>query len=137
MVVNKKRVQRLMREDNLLAIRHRKFLLTTDSEHDLEVYLNLAARMEVTAINQLWVADITYIHLQSEFLYLAVSSIVFPGSWWEGRWIARWQPGCRWQPCNKPSRLDSPRPAWCTTPIAGFSMPPKNTWTYWQHMLSK
>jgi putative transposase len=72
LLVNKKRVQRLMREDNLLAIRHRKFILTTDSQHELKVYLNLAARMEVTAINQLWVADITYIHLRSEFVYLAV-----------------------------------------------------------------
>jgi transposase InsO family protein len=72
MIVNKKRVQRLMRQDNLLAIRHRKFILTTDSQHDLKVYLNLAARMELTAINQLWVADITYIRLQGEFVYLAV-----------------------------------------------------------------
>ena len=72
MIVNKKRVQRLMREDNLLAIRHRKFILTTDSQHDLKVYFNLAARMQVTAINQLWVADITYIRLQIEFVYLAV-----------------------------------------------------------------
>jgi putative transposase len=72
MIVNKKRVQKLMKEDNLLAIRHRKFILTTDSHHELKVYFNLAARMEVTAINQLWVADITYIQLRTEFVYLAV-----------------------------------------------------------------
>ena len=70
--VNHKRVTRLMREDNLLAVQPRAFMLTTDSKHELEVYLNLASRMKLTGINQLWVADITYIRLQSEFVYLAV-----------------------------------------------------------------
>jgi putative transposase len=70
--VNHKRVVRLMREDNLLAIRHRRFVITTDSKHDLEVYLNLAKRMKLTAVNQLWIADLTYIRLNREFVYLAV-----------------------------------------------------------------
>jgi putative transposase len=72
LVVNHKRVARLMREDNLLAIERRAFRTTTDSNHELEVYLNLAARLKLTAINQLWVADITYIRLAAEFVYLAV-----------------------------------------------------------------
>jgi len=72
MVVNHKRVERIMREDNLLAIRHRKYILTTDSRHDFPVYVNLAVRMTVTAINQVWVTDITYIRLRAEFVYLAV-----------------------------------------------------------------
>jgi transposase InsO family protein len=72
MVVNHKRVGRIMREDNLLAIRRRKYILTTDSRHDYPVYMNLAARMTVTGINQLWIADITYIRLRREFVYLAV-----------------------------------------------------------------
>ena len=72
MVINHKRVARIMREDNLLAIRYRKFILTTNSQHDCQVYLNLAARMTVTAVNQLWVADITYIRLRTEFVFLAV-----------------------------------------------------------------
>lgn len=72
MPLNHKRVLRIMREDNLLAIRYRKFILTTDTLHEHEVYLNLAARMTVTAINQLWIADITYIRLRVEFVYLAV-----------------------------------------------------------------
>lgn len=72
MAVNHKRVSRIMREDNLLAIRYRKYILTTDCQHDFPVYLNLAARMTVTGINQLWVADITYIRLRVEFVFLAV-----------------------------------------------------------------
>jgi transposase InsO family protein len=72
MVVNHKRVLRVMRTDNLLAVRFRKYVLTTDSQHDCQVYVNLAARMTLTGINQLWVADITYIRLRVEFVFLAV-----------------------------------------------------------------
>jgi len=72
MLVNHKRVARIMREDNLLAVQPRTFRVTTDSAHELEVFLNLAGRMKLTGINQLWVADITYIRLQREFVYLAV-----------------------------------------------------------------
>jgi putative transposase len=72
MLVNHKRVVRIMREDNLLAVQPRTFMVTTDSAHHLEVFLNLASRMQLTGINQLWVADITYIRLQREFVYLAV-----------------------------------------------------------------
>jgi transposase InsO family protein len=70
--VNRKRVLRLLREDNLLSLRHRKFVLTTESRHGFVRYPNLAGRMRPTAINQLWVADITYIRLKEEFVYLAV-----------------------------------------------------------------
>ena len=70
--VNHKRVARLMAEDNLLCLRKRSFVRTTDSGHDLRVWLNLAGRMELTGIDQLWVADITFIRLAEEFLYLAV-----------------------------------------------------------------
>jgi putative transposase len=70
--VNPKRVYRLMREDNLLCVRRRKFLVTTDSAHGLRVYSNLARTMVLTTINQLWIADLTYIRLQLEFVFLAV-----------------------------------------------------------------
>jgi putative transposase len=72
MLVNHKRVARLMREDNLLAVQPRAFVVTTDAKHDFEVYLNLARKLKLTGINQLWVADITYLRLQTEFVYLAV-----------------------------------------------------------------
>ena len=71
-VVNHKRVYRLMREDNLLCLRRRKFVITTDSAHDLPVYANLTREMTLSGIDQLWVADITYIRLLVEFVYLAV-----------------------------------------------------------------
>ena len=70
--VNHKRVRRIMREDNLLCLRRRKFVVTTDSNHPFHVYPNLAGSMELTGIDQLWIADITYIRLESEFVYLAV-----------------------------------------------------------------
>jgi putative transposase len=70
--VNHKRVARMMAEDNLLAIRRRKYIVTTNSEHDLPVFRNLAATLKLAGINQLWVADITYIRLREQFLYLAV-----------------------------------------------------------------
>ncbi len=72
MVVNHKRVLRLMREDNLLSVQPKAFIVTTQPDHESEVYLNLAKRMKLTAINQLWVADITYIRLCQEFVYLAL-----------------------------------------------------------------
>ena len=70
--VNHKCVLRMMRDDNLLCVRRRAFLVTTDSRHALTIYPNLAHQMKPTAINQLWVADITYIRLRIEFVYLAV-----------------------------------------------------------------
>ena len=70
---NHKRVYRIMREDNLLCLRRRKFaVVTTNSNHNRPVYPNLANGMVLTGINQLWVADITYIRLELEFVYLAV-----------------------------------------------------------------
>ena len=71
--VNHKRVARLMREDNLLAVRKRRFVpQTTDSEHDFEVAVNVARRLVPTAIDQLWVADITYVRLGQADVFLAV-----------------------------------------------------------------
>ena len=68
----KEHVLKLMREDNLLCLRKRKFVLTTDSEHGSATYVNLAADLALTAVNQLWVADITYIRLLEEFVFLSI-----------------------------------------------------------------
>lgn len=72
LIVNHKRVLRVMREDNLLSLRKRKFVVTTDSIHGRLVYPNLIADLAPTAPNQVWVADITYIRLLEEFIFLAV-----------------------------------------------------------------
>jgi putative transposase len=71
--VNRKRVLRLMREDNLLCLRKPAFVpATTDGRHGWRIYPNLAWRLAPTAVNQLWVADITYVRLAEDFVYLAV-----------------------------------------------------------------
>lgn len=70
-------VRRILQNDNLLAIRKRKFKKTTDSKHGFTVYPNLAQYVQIKAINQLWVADITYLRLGREFVYLAVVLDVF------------------------------------------------------------
>jgi len=70
--VNRKRVLRIMREDNLLCLRRKSFVRTTNSDHHLPIYRNLARHLKLSGVNQLWVADITYIRLLHEFVYLAV-----------------------------------------------------------------
>jgi putative transposase len=71
-VVNHKKVLRLLREDNLLAVKKRRFVLTTETSPFLPVYPNLAQRLHVDGLDQLWVADLTYIRLRETFVYLAV-----------------------------------------------------------------
>jgi transposase InsO family protein len=73
LTVNRKRVLRLMRADNLLCLRRKPFVpITTDSQHGWRVVPNLARGMTPTGLDQLWVADITYVHLLEEFAYLAI-----------------------------------------------------------------
>jgi len=114
LVVNHKRVARLMREDNLLAVQPRAFVTTTDSDHACEVYLNLARRMTLTGIDQLWVADITYIRLRHEFVYLAVVLDGFSRKVVAGRWIGRWPRGWRrrrWSRRSRPATRVRPGPS--------------------------
>jgi putative transposase len=75
--VSSKKVLRLMRLDNLLCVRKRFRPCTTDSCHGEKVYENLAGDMTVEGVNRLWVADITYIRLLTEFVYLAIVVDVF------------------------------------------------------------
>ena len=73
LVVNHKRVLRLMRADNLLCLHQRPFVpVTTDARHDWPVVPNLARGMQLSGLDQLWVADITYIRLQEQFAFLAL-----------------------------------------------------------------
>jgi len=71
-IVNHKRVLRLMREDNLLCLRKKRFTRTTNSRHSFALHPNLVPELVITGIDQLWVSDITYIRLHREFIYLAV-----------------------------------------------------------------
>jgi catechol 2,3-dioxygenase-like lactoylglutathione lyase family enzyme len=71
-VVNHKRVARILRQDNLLAVRRKRFVVTTDGRHTWRLWPNLARWMRPNGPNQLWVSDITYLRLRSEFCYLAV-----------------------------------------------------------------
>ena len=72
LVVNHKRVLRLMRLDNLLAVRKRRFVFTTNSRHTSAVFPNLTEGLQLTGLNQLWIADITYVRVREAFLYLAI-----------------------------------------------------------------
>lgn len=71
-LVNHKKVQRMLREDNLLAVRKRRFVVTTDGRHSWRIWPNLARWVQCNGPNQLWVADITYLRLRGDFCYLAV-----------------------------------------------------------------
>ena len=134
--VNPKRVYRLMREDNLLCVRKRKFVVTTDSNHTRKVYPNLARDMILTAINQLWRADITYIRLRDEFVFLAVILDAY------SRRIIGWAldrsmedsltlTRCAWR-----WRAARSSPAWCIIPTGARNMPARTTRTCSRPMAS-
>jgi transposase InsO family protein len=121
--VNPKRVRRLMREDNLLCVRKRKFIATTDSDHDRKIYPNLTREMLLSGINQLWVADITYIRLETEFVYLAVIIDAF------SRRVIGWaldrtvEDDLTVLALRRALDCGGRLPAWCIIPIGAASMP--------------
>lgn len=77
LIVNSKRILRVMKQHNLFKHIKKRFIKTTDSEHECPVYPNLIKGLELTGINQLWVADITYIRILTGFVFLAVILDVF------------------------------------------------------------
>ncbi len=107
-----------MREDNLLCLRKRKFVVTTDSNHGLPIYPNLARQLVVTGIDQLWVADLTYIRLETEFVYVAVVLDAF------SRKVIGWALDRTLEATLTIDALQlalaerRPARAWCITPIA-------------------
>jgi transposase InsO family protein len=109
--VSHKRVRRIMREDNLLCLRHRKFVVTTDSNHNRPVYPNLAGELVLTGINQLWVADITYIRLEAESFTWRWCWMPTRAASWVGNWTAPWKTTLAWQPCAWPCEAARRRPA--------------------------
>ena len=125
--VNHKRVRRILREDNLLCLRRRKFVVTTDSNHHRRVYPNLAGALVLTGLNQLWVADITYIRLETEFVYLAVVIDAF------SRRVIGWEldrtveDDLTLTALRMALEVRRPSPDWCIIPIAVANMHPATT----------
>ena len=72
MIVNHKKVRRLMREHDLQPRRPRRYVATTDSDHDQPIYPNRTKGLTIDGPNQLWVADITYVAIVEGFAYVAV-----------------------------------------------------------------
>jgi putative transposase len=72
LVVNARKVRRIMREHDLSPKRKRRYVVTTDSNHDSPIYPNVAMNAEIDGPNQLWIADLTYIAIATGFAYLAV-----------------------------------------------------------------
>ncbi len=108
-------------------MQRRAYVVTTDSKHELEVYLNLAGRLKLTGINQLWVADITYIRLQKEFVYLAVILDAFSRKvvgWALDRTLAASLPKAALEMAIADRQ---PGPAWSIIRIVGCSMLQLNT----------
>jgi len=90
LAVNRKRVRRLMRQMGLQRPVRRRKRRTTDSEHPYPRYPNRVAELTVTHPDQVWVCDVTYVRVRSEFLYLAVILDVYPRAlrgWQLGRWL--------------------------------------------------
>jgi len=105
--INHKRVLGLMRSDNLLCVRRRKFLFTTDSRHGLPIYPNLVEGLVVTSIDQLWVADV-----------------------WAGHCGGAWKRLWRWKLCTWRFSVAGRNRGWCITPIAACNTLP---WTMLQN----
>lgn len=95
MLVNHKRVARIIGDDGLLAIPRQSSTVSSETRGQCEIYINLAGRMKLTGTNQLWVADITYVRLKREFVYLAVVLDRFSRrvvGWALDRTLATWLP---------------------------------------------
>ena len=127
-------VRRLMREDNLLVIRRRRFVVTTDSKHTFRVWPNLAQYLELTDINQLWVADFTFVRLEEEFVYLAVVLDAY------SRRVMGWAldrtmtGSLTVKALERALALRRPRRAGFTTRIKARSMRAWSTWTCWRRV---
>ncbi len=127
-------MRRLLREDNLLAIRRRRFVRTTDSDHGFRVYPNQPNTTWNSAqTNQLWVADLTYVRLQAEFVFLAVVLDAFSRrvvGWALGRDLKASLPLATLRPAisNQPA---SAARGWYTIPTRSRSMPARSMWDVW------
>jgi len=123
LVVNHKKIRRLMREHDLQPKARRRFVATTHSDHDLPIFPNLANGMTIDGPNQLWVADLTYVAILAGFVYVARSSMLGPAVSSAMRSAARSTRAWRWQRCGRQSDGGSRRRAVSIIPIADRSTP--------------
>jgi transposase InsO family protein len=126
--VNHKRIARIRQQDNLLAVRLEWFRPGQQHIRAVRIYLNLANRMTLSGLNQLWAADITYIRLACEFVYLAVVLDVFSRKvigWALGRSLKAQLPVCALERAIANRR---PPPGWCTIQIRVCNTLVRNTW---------
>lgn len=125
LVVNHKKIRRLMREHDLQPRRRRRYIATTDGDHDLPIFPNLAKDMVPDGPNQLWVADITYVAITVGFVYVAV----ILDAW--SRKVVGYAIGrsidVRLTLAALRSAIESRHPAACTTRTADRNMPPGST----------
>lgn len=127
LLVNHKRVARLMRADNLLAIQPRAFVVTTDAQHDLAVCLNLPRRLTLTGINRSgWRTSPIFNCTRSSSTWRS-SWMGSRARWWDGHWGTRWSLACHWGRCATRLPLASRRQASCITRIGASSTPRAST----------
>jgi len=131
MSVNHKRIARIMQQDNLLAVRLEWFRPGQQriraARIYLNIYLNLANRMTLWGLNQ-WAADITYIRLACEFVYLAVVLDVFLGRSLDGHSGGVSKPNFLCALWSEQSLVEGRRPESCTIQIRVCSTLVRNTW---------
>ena len=127
MLINHKKVMRLMREHGLTVRPRRRFVATTDSDHDGPIFPNLAKDVVPTGPNELWVADITYIAIATGFVYLAAILDA-----WSRRVVgyasaAASTPAWHWRRSGQPLRAGNRPRAASITPIAARNTLPRTT----------
>jgi HTH-like domain len=126
-VVNHKKIRRLMRESDLQPRRRRRYVATTDSDHDSPIFPDRARDLVVDGPNQLWVADITYIAITAGFVYLAAILDAWSRRLVAMRSAARSTPGSRPPHSKLPSERAGRRVAACTIPTEDRNMPRRST----------
>ncbi len=133
-VVNHKKIRRLMRENSLQPKRRRRYVATTDSNHDSPIFPDRARDLVVDGPNQLWVADITYIAITTGFVYLAVILDACRVAWWGTPSAARSTPGSRLRRSKPQSESVSRLKVACIIPTADPSTRPSCTGSSWPIM---
>jgi hypothetical protein len=127
--IHHKKVLHIMKQRGLTRKLRHRWVRTTDSNHSHRVYPNLVQNLLVTGPNQVWVSDLTYIGIQSGFVYLAVILDLFARRAVGHALFATSPRPSAWRLFGWPLRCATPRRGSSTTPTGASSMPPTITWT--------